>query len=140
MPIKKEILDAIARTYVAMTSIRGRRVHRLVMREFSRFDHVLAVAAEDGTPGLLALAEDGRAAVCRTDGRGPAVAVAQWARLEGVSVTMSYDLTKDSLPVVSWTLWDPSFAHVAGAPTIARSDLPYADHSRMTEVLRRFAG
>src|SRR6476660_8930962 len=101
MPIEKETLDAIARTYVdTMTSIRGRRVHRLLMREFSRFDHVLRAVAEDGTPTLLAMADDGSAAVCRTDGRGAAATVAQWARLQGATVTMSYDLTKDSLPIV----------------------------------------
>ena len=55
MPIEKETLEVIARTYVGtMTSIRGRRVHRLLMREFSRFDHVLPAVAEDGTPALLA--------------------------------------------------------------------------------------
>jgi hypothetical protein len=47
------------------------------MPEFSRFDHVLSAIAEDGTPALLALAEDGSVAVCRTNGRGSAVAVAE---------------------------------------------------------------
>lgn len=141
MPIKKETLDAIARTYVdTMTSIRGRRVHRLLMREVSRFDHVLRAVAEDGTPALLALAEDGSAAVCRTDGRGAAVAVAEWARLEGATVTTSYDLTKDSLPIVSWAIWHPSFVRVAGALTISATDLPHTDHSRITSVLRRLGG
>lgn len=65
-----------------MTSIRGRRVHRLLMREFSRFDHVLPVTAEDCAPALLALGEDGRVSVCQTDGRGPAAAGAEWSRLE----------------------------------------------------------
>lgn len=75
MPIDKATLDAIARTYVAaMTSIRGRRVHRLLMREFVRFDQVLPAVGEDGTPALLALADDGRAAICRTDGHGAASA------------------------------------------------------------------
>ena len=76
MPIDKGTLDTIARTYAgAMTSIRGRRVHRLLMREFSRFDHVVPAVAEDGMNALLALAEDGSAAVCRTDGRGATVGV-----------------------------------------------------------------
>jgi hypothetical protein len=139
MPIEKETLETIARTYVkTMTSIRGRRVHRLLMREFSRFDHVLRAVAEDGAPALLALAEDGSAAVCRTDGRGAAAAVAQWARLQGATVTTSYDLTKDSLPIVSWVIWHSSFARVAGALTISATDVPHADHSRITNVLRRW--
>src|SRR5882724_5845024 len=136
MPIEKETLDAIARAYVdTMTSIRGRRVHRLLMREFSRFDHVLPAVAEDGTPALLALAGDGSAAVCRTDGRGATVAVAEWARLEGATVTTSRDLTKDSLPIVSWTIWHPGFARVAGALTISSVDLSQADHGRMADLL-----
>ena len=141
MPIEKETLEVIARTYVGtMTSIRGRRVHRLLIREFSRFDHVFPAVAEDGTPALLALAEDGSAAVCRTDGRGAVVAVAEWARLEGATVTMSYDLTRDSLPIVSWTIWHPSFARVAGALTISGTDGAHTDHSRITDVLRRLGG
>jgi hypothetical protein len=37
MPIDADVLAAIAGAYVAsMTSIRGRRVHRLLMREFAR--------------------------------------------------------------------------------------------------------
>ncbi len=137
MPIEEAVLDATARAYVAaMTSIRGRRVHRLLMRELSRFDHVLPVTAEDGAPALLALGEHGSVAVCRTDGRGGAVAVAEWARLEGATVTISYDLTRDSLPIVSWTIWHPSFARVAGALTISGADSSRTDHDRITDVLR----
>jgi len=133
----KDTLDAIARTYVAtMTSIRGRRVHRLLMREFARFDHVLAAVAENGTAALLALADDGSAAVCRTDGRGAAADVAQWARLDGATVTTAYDLLKDSLPIVSWTVWHPGFARVAGALTVSAVDLSPTDHSRIANVLR----
>src|SRR4051812_9489025 len=70
MPIEEAVLEATARAYVApMSSIRGRRVHRLLMRELARFDHVLAVTTDDGPPALLAIGADGRAAVCRTDGR-----------------------------------------------------------------------
>jgi hypothetical protein len=141
MPIEGEMLDATVRAYVkAMTSIRGRRVRRLLMREFARFDHVLPVTAEDGAPALLALGEDGSVSVCRTDGRGAAVAVAEWARLEGATVTMSYDLTRDSLPVVSWTIWHPSFARVAGTLTISGADVSRSDHSRISDVLRKLGG
>jgi hypothetical protein len=138
MPVAKQVLDATVRAYVdTMTSIRGRRVHRLLMRELSRFDHVLKVTTENGAPALLALGEDGSVSVCRTDGRGPAAAVAEWGRLEGATVTMSYDLLKDSLPLVSWTIWHPSFARVAGTLTIAGADFPGTDRNRLTEVLRR---
>jgi hypothetical protein len=137
MPIDHKVLDVTVRTYVdTMTSIRGRRVQRLLMREFSRFAHVLPVKVEDGGPALLALGEDGSVAVCRSDGRGAVVAVAEWTHLKGVAVTISYDLTKDSLPVVSWTIWHPSFAHVAGALTISSAAISRADHARITHMLR----
>jgi hypothetical protein len=35
-----------------MTSIRSRRVQRLVLRELSGYDHVPCVTAEDGAPAL----------------------------------------------------------------------------------------
>jgi hypothetical protein len=106
------------------------------MRQFARFDHVLPAVAEDGTAVLLALSEDGRAAVCRTDGRGPAADVAEWARLPGASVTTAYDLLKDSLPVVSWTVWHPGFAHVGGALTIAGAGLSPDEQGRLSETFR----
>ena len=138
MLVEKETLDAIARAYVEpMTSLRGRRVHRLLAREFSRFDHILLAVAEDGTPALLALAENGGAAICLTDGRGAAAAIAAWTRLQGATVTTSYDLTKDSLPIVSWTIWHPSFARIAGTLTISGIDRSHIDQSHITDVLRR---
>lgn len=138
MPVEKATLDAIARAYIEpMTSIRGRRVHRLLTREFSRFDHVLRVEAEDGTPALLALAQDGGAAICATDGRGSAAAIAQSAGLPGALVTTSYDLAKDSLPIVSWTLWHPSFSQIVGTLKIVQSDVALSDRLAVTEILRK---
>jgi hypothetical protein len=133
----KSNLEATARVYVkSMTSIRSRRVHRLLMREFSRFKDVFLVTAEDGTRAVLGLDETGKVAVCRTDGRGAAAGLAEWARLDGATVTIAYDLLKDSLPIVSWTLWHPSFAHVAGALTISSADVTSTDHARVTNLLR----
>lgn len=141
MPIEKQTLAAIATRYVApMTNIRGRRVHRLLMREFSRFDHVLPAVAEDGAPALLAVSGDGSVAVCCTDGRGATVAVTGWTRLQGATLTISCDLLKDSLPIVSWTIWHPGFARAAGALTIPATDFPPADHTRITDILRRVGG
>jgi hypothetical protein len=134
-------LEATVRTFVkTMTSIRGRRVTRLVMREFSRFNDVFSVAAEDGTRALLGIGEDGRVAVCATDGRGAAARVAEWARLDGATVTTAYDLLKDSLPIVSWTLWHPGFARAAGALTISGADVAPNDHARITSLLRSLGG
>lgn len=138
MPVEPQTLDAIARHYVkAMTSIRGRRVHRLLLREFARFDHVLRATTEEGSPALLALTEDGGAAVCQTDGRGAAADIIASSRLTGATVTTSCDLLKDSLPILSWTVWHPGFSRVVGALTIARADLSDAEHARVSEILRR---
>ena len=138
MPIEKAALEAIARTYVQpMTSIRGRRVHRLLMREFARFDYILPAVAEDGSAALLALASNGSAAVCQTDGRGAAASIAEWASFDGATVTVAYDLLHDSLSVVSWTIWHPGFARAAGALTISAADLSPAEKSRVSDVLRK---
>jgi hypothetical protein len=137
MPIDKEALASIARVYVQpMTSIRGRRVVRLLAREFSRFDHVLAVVTEDGSAALLALSVDGRAAICCTDGRGASADIVEVCRLHEATVTTSYDLLKDSLPIVSWTLWHPGFARIAGPLTIAGADLSPLDRSHIADVMR----
>ncbi|MBV8497789.1 MAG: hypothetical protein JO003_00840 [Candidatus Eremiobacteraeota bacterium] len=130
-------LESTVRAFVKrMTSIRGRRVQRLLLRDFARFNDVFPVAAEDGGPALLGIGEDGRVAICRTDGRGASAPVAEWARLDGATVTIAYDLLKDSLPIISWTLWHPSFTRAAGALTISAGDVARSDHARVTELLR----
>lgn len=139
MPIDTQTLDAIARNFVAsMTSIRGRRVHRLLKREFARFDHVMPALTEGGGPALLALAQDGSAALCRADGRGATADIAGWACLPGATVTTFYDMTKDSLPVVHWTIWHAGFSVAGGALTIRRDDCPVADHQRWAGLLREW--
>ncbi|WP_134666546.1 MULTISPECIES: hypothetical protein [unclassified Amycolatopsis] len=114
-----ERLDAVARTYTApMTSIRGRRVHRLITRRLAGYDHVLPATTADGTPALLALSADGRAAFCHSDGRGPSADVVTCGPTPGVTVTSAHDLTKDSLPVLNWTVRHPGLLDVAGPLTI----------------------
>lgn len=94
------VLDPIVTAYVQpMTSVRGRRVHRLLMREFSRFDRVTPLATETGVPALVASADDGSMAICRTDGRGPSAAIVVFPPA-GPPVMTVYDLLKDSLPAV----------------------------------------
>jgi hypothetical protein len=138
MAMAPDSLDRLARDYTqAMTSIRGRRVQRLLRREFARYDHVLPALAEDGAAALLAWADDGRAAVCCTDGRGATVAVTEWSSLQGATLTTHCDLLKDSLPVLRWTLWHPGFAQAAGTLTIAADALPAADRERTTQWLRQ---
>jgi len=119
-----------------MTSIRGRRVHRLLMREFASFDHVLPARTGEGAPALLALGQDGRAAVCCTDGRGAATDIVRCASLGAASVATSYDLLKDSLPIVRWTIRHAGIAASVGALTIAATDVPPSDVDRIAALLR----
>jgi hypothetical protein len=96
--IDPNLLDRIALDYVgSMTSIRGRRVHRLLKREFASFDHLLTAVTSQGMPALVAVSRSGVAAVCRTDGRGKSAIIARWTG-PGDVLTTAYDLSKDSLP------------------------------------------
>jgi hypothetical protein len=48
MPIDKDTLDSLSRKHASkMTSALAKRVYRLLMRELSRFDHVIPVIAGD---------------------------------------------------------------------------------------------
>jgi hypothetical protein len=130
-------LEALVRAYIApMTSIRGRRMQRLLLREFADFDHVWAASTQDGAPALLALAEDGRVAVCCSDGRGPAASVFS-TRLAGAALSTRCDLLKDSLPVLGWTLHHPALAHAGGAFTVSGTGMAVAEQRRVTALLRR---
>jgi hypothetical protein len=119
-----DTLGAIASAYVAaMTSIRGRRVHRLVMRQLGRFDHVLPARTRDGGQALLAVGDDGCVALCQTDGRGPTVCLDAWAGPEARRGTTCFDLKRDSLPVVTRTVGDADFPAIARSLAIAEDDL-----------------
>lgn len=138
MTIDTDTLDAIASAYVVgIPSIRGRRVRRLLMREWAHFDHVLRVTTDDGSVALLALGDDGTAAACRTDGRGASVTLEAWASLQGARVSTSFDLSKDSLPVLGWTLEHPGFARLGGPLMIHAADVPANEHAPVTALLRR---
>jgi hypothetical protein len=137
MPIDMDRLDEIARVYIApMTSIRGRRVHRLVRRELARFDYVLPVATDDGAPALLALADDGSVAFTRTDGTGKAADVTERGA-DGKTATTSYDLHKDSLPVVSRTSSKQDLGGVVDSLEITASSVPRLQQKQVRELLRR---
>ncbi|WP_033289529.1 hypothetical protein [Amycolatopsis jejuensis] len=123
-------LDAVARTYTAdMTSIRGRRVHRLVVRRLARYDHVLPATTADGAAALLALSADGSAAFCQTDGRGPAANLTTCGPTPGITVTSAHDLTKDSLPTLHWTVLHPG---LPTGPLTITSDAASADEVEST--------
>lgn len=100
MPIDPEFLSTLASEYAkGMTSIRGRRVQRLLKREFAGAEHVMIVQTGAGTDAVLGLSPSG-AAICATDGKGRQASVVKWAHDSTVAVETNFDLYKDSLPAL----------------------------------------
>jgi len=101
MPIDPETLSLLAREYARdMTSIRGRRVQRLLKREFGGADWVLPARFGSGAPAVLGLSATG-AALCATDGAGKQATVYKWLYADDAAIESQFDLHKDSLPVLS---------------------------------------
>jgi len=104
MAISPDALTALAVDYVkAMTSIRGRRVQRLLRREFAGADHVLIVRTGPDGPAVLGVSPSG-AAWCGTDGKGRNASVFKWLHGSSEALETHFDLLKDSLPVLE-TRW-----------------------------------
>lgn len=104
-PIDPDALAALAAAYAqGMTSIRGRRVQRLVRREFAGAVHVLLAGCDAPAAGRLSCVVVGfspaGAALCATDGTGPRASVVKWRHGDAQAVEAFYDLLKDSLPQV----------------------------------------
>jgi hypothetical protein len=100
MPIDPDTLSALASDYAkGMTSIRGRRVQRLLKREFAGAESVLMVQLGSGTRAVLGLSTSG-AAFCATDGRGKQASVIKWLHGAAEGLETHFDLLKDSLPVL----------------------------------------
>jgi len=100
MAIDLNALSSLASEYARpMTSIRGRRVQRLLNREFGGAEYVLLVQVGQGTAAVLGLSAKG-AALCVTDGRGKEAPVFRWSHGSALAHETRYDLHKDSLPVL----------------------------------------
>lgn len=100
MAIDPDTLSSFARSCAKnMTSIRGRRVQRLLMREFAGAEHVLLAQLGSGTAAVLGLSASG-AAVCATNGKGKSATVVKWSHGSPVALETHFDLLKDSLPVL----------------------------------------
>lgn|GEM_PF-5935863 len=82
-----------------MTSIRGRRVQRLLKREFADSEYVLLTALESGDAAVLGVSAD-KAALCATNGKGKQATLFKWAYKSSAGVEMHFDLLKDSLPLL----------------------------------------
>lgn len=101
MPIDPDTLSSFASDYTkGMTSIRGRRVQRLLRREFAGAEHVLWAQVGSGVAAVLGLSASG-AAVCATDGTGRQASVVKWLHASTVALETHFDLHKDSLPALS---------------------------------------
>ena len=100
MSIDSDTLSSLAINYAkGMTSIRGRRVQRLLKREFAGAEYVLMVHVGTGTTAVLGLSESG-AAFCATDGRGKHASVLKWRHGAAEALETHFDLLKDSLPAL----------------------------------------
>ncbi|MBT9457534.1 MAG: hypothetical protein IV097_13025 [Burkholderiaceae bacterium] len=110
MPVHPETLSFLAGQYtLGMSSIRGRRVQRLLKREFAGADEVLLVKLGSGATAVLGRSTTG-AAFCATDGRGRYAAVFKWLHDSTRALETHFDLLKDSLPVLA----SRSVPHPAG--------------------------
>jgi hypothetical protein len=100
-PIEPPALSSLAVDYASgMTSIRARRVQRLLKREFAGAEYVCSVTLGNGASAILGVSASG-AALCATDGRGPHASVFKWLHGSTQVHEVLYDLLKDSLPVLS---------------------------------------
>jgi len=100
MPIDPDALAALASEYAkGMTSIRGRRVQRLLKREFAGAQYVLLARAGSGEAAVVGLSPGG-AALCATSGKGKQASVVKWAHGSAVAFETQFDLHKDSLPAL----------------------------------------
>jgi hypothetical protein len=98
MRIDPDALSSLAAEYTRpMTSIRGRRVQRLIKREFAGAERVLVARTGDGVAAVLGTSALG-AALCVTDGRGKGVSVFKWRHDSPAAFETRFDLLKDSLP------------------------------------------
>ena len=100
MPIDATSLSALATDYAkGMTSIRGKRVQRLLKREFAGAEYVLIVEGASGGRAVLGLSESG-AGFTATDGRGRHASVSKWLHGSKEATEVQFDLLKDSLPAL----------------------------------------
>jgi hypothetical protein len=102
MPIDIAKLEKYADGYVQnMTSIRGRRIRRLIIREFGQCNEVRIIETDKETNTFFGDLENGDAIKIKTNGRSKKVEV--WFIKNGSNKieVRHYDLLKDSLPLIS---------------------------------------
>lgn len=93
-------LSSLAAGYAkGMTSIRGRRVQRLLKREFAGAQYVLIVEVASRGRAVLGLSQGG-AGFIATDGKGRQASIVKWLHGSKEATEVQFDLFKDSLPVL----------------------------------------
>ena len=128
MPIDPDTLALLASDYAkGMTSIRGRRVQRLLKREFAGAERVLVVPVDGSVAAVLGLSASG-AALCATDGRGPHAAVLKWLHGSAQGLETRFDLLKDSLPALG-----VNAVPISLAPTVSQAVDSWIRASRPAE-------
>jgi hypothetical protein len=136
MPIDSETLSGLAGDYArGMTSIRGRRVQRLLKREFSGAEHVLLVPFGPGATAVLGLSTSG-AAFCATDGKGKQVSVAKWLHGSTEALETQFDLLKDSLPVLAAMRLPLAHLHLQAHLHAAADSVPPQARALLSMALR----
>jgi hypothetical protein len=136
MAVDPAALASLATHYAKdMTSIRGRRVQRLLKREFAGADYVLLARLASGASAVVGLSPTG-AALCATDGTGRHASVLKWSHGAVMAFETQFDLLKDSLPALE-TAAVPlgSLRALGGAPWRAQA-LPAEARPLLDQVLR----
>jgi len=123
MPIDPLVLSSIASDYAKdMTSIRGRRVQRLIKREFGGADCVAIADIGLGVPAVVGVSAIG-VAFCATNGKGKYPSVIKWRHGAAEALETQFDLLKDSLPALGPDVVVPSPAISSQAQTLISTAL-----------------
>lgn len=122
MAIDPQRLEARVAEFVApMTSIRGRRMTRILRRAFAEVDAVFIAELADGRAGFLGARRDGLLVFCASDGRGRCAEVLTFRADAAARLSEGYDLLKDSIPVIAAAFSHPALAEsgalILPAPT-----------------------
>ena len=135
MPIDADTLSSFASAYASdMTSIRGRRVQRLVKREFAGAEVVLPARVGAGAAAVLGLSASG-AALCATDGKGRQATVFKWSHGSTTALETHHDLLKDSLPVLGTQAFPLSHLSALGRLHVPAHAIAPDAHALLSKVM-----
>ncbi len=100
MKIAKEKLERLAAEYVReMTSIRGRRVKKFILREFVQCIDASITEKKDEIASFVGVLENEDTLEIKTDGRGSNFAM--YIKKEANTEIRHFSLLKDSLPLLN---------------------------------------